>query len=235
MKDDRQVKCVTLGWMERLEEVDKVPGKKRKTQLYWRKILKEAGIDVSNIAQLTKDRVGWKAIVKERMEHLEGWERRRGKRVPEEPGDRNHTPEVTETFVCDWDNCGRSCKSKAGLINHRRRMHEISEDKVKHKCSRCQQEFVQEANLLNHSKICTGLTAVDPNKRKCDVCGREIGKKGFARHYRTCNPNQEDRPRIAARQYRGERGECDVCGIGMTKSNIARHKRLHCRGEAAIS
>ena len=37
MEDDRLVKSVTFGWMEELESVEKVPGKKRKTVLFYKK------------------------------------------------------------------------------------------------------------------------------------------------------------------------------------------------------
>lgn len=38
MDNDRQVKAVVLGWYEGLEGVSKVPGKKRKTVLYWKRL-----------------------------------------------------------------------------------------------------------------------------------------------------------------------------------------------------
>ena len=68
--DDRMVKAATLGWVRDLEGVKKVPGKKRKTVLYWKKLLKEAGMDWTKVGELTKDRKVWKALVKERMKHL---------------------------------------------------------------------------------------------------------------------------------------------------------------------
>ena len=43
MKDDRQVKAMTLGWLQDLEQYEKMPGKKWKTILFWKKLLKEAG------------------------------------------------------------------------------------------------------------------------------------------------------------------------------------------------
>ena len=50
------MKIATLGWLEELEEHEKRPGKKRKTVLYWKRLLKEAGIDWTKIGMLTKDR-----------------------------------------------------------------------------------------------------------------------------------------------------------------------------------
>jgi hypothetical protein len=123
MEDNRMVKAVTLGWMEDLERVPKKKGKKRKTVLYWKKLLREGGIDHTNIGVLTENRKEWKKIVMKRMNHLEKWERRGGKRTQEERGERNQLREEPEGFTCDWEGCGKECKSKAGLVNHRRRMH----------------------------------------------------------------------------------------------------------------
>ena len=84
MEDDRIVKAAVLGWMEDLEGVQKMKGKKRKTVLYWKQLVKEAGIDKTRIGKVTSNRKEWKRIVKERMNHLEKWERRGGKRSQEE-------------------------------------------------------------------------------------------------------------------------------------------------------
>ena len=56
MEDDRTIKASVLGWMEDLEQVDKTHGSKRKTVLYWKKLLRKAGIDWTNFGQLTKER-----------------------------------------------------------------------------------------------------------------------------------------------------------------------------------
>ena len=58
-------KAVVLGWMEDLEEYDKVPGKKRKTILYWKRLLREGNIDWTEIGQLTSNRKILKATVQE--------------------------------------------------------------------------------------------------------------------------------------------------------------------------
>ena len=46
--------------------------------LYWRRVLREAGIDWTEVERLTSDRKGWKEKVAERMEHLDRWERQKG-------------------------------------------------------------------------------------------------------------------------------------------------------------
>ena len=94
MEDDRIMKAAVLGWIEVLEGVQKMKGKKRKTVLYWKQLVKEEGIDKTKIGKTTSNRKEWKMIVKQRMNHLEKWERRRkeesgGKRSQEERGERN--------------------------------------------------------------------------------------------------------------------------------------------------
>ena len=78
MKDESLTRVAVLGWYKKLEGVSKVPGKKRKTMLYWKKILSEAGIDWTDVGRLASNRRGWKKLVKERMDHLDGYERHHG-------------------------------------------------------------------------------------------------------------------------------------------------------------
>ena len=75
MEDERMTKAVVLGWMEALEKWGKKPGRTRKTVLYWRKLLKEAEIEYTQIGRLTEDRKAWRGIVGERMRHLNDYER----------------------------------------------------------------------------------------------------------------------------------------------------------------
>ena len=225
MEDTRQVKAVTLGWLEDLEEHEKLPGKKRKTVLYWKNILKEAGIDHTRINSLTSDRKNWKSIINKRMKFLEEWERKGGKLTLAERGSRNQVPD-NDSLVCDFEGCGREFKSKGGLTIHRKRMHEVSKEKVMFTCELCQETFSQEANLKNHLKICTGLRASDPTKRKCDKCLNEYAKKSFSKHYKRCQTQQpSERPTVAARVYVSENVSCNRCGRVVTKSNLSKHQR----------
>ena len=116
-------KAVVLGWMGELEKWEKPKGRKRKTVCYWKKLLKEAGIDWTNLAGVTSDRKKWKSLVKERMSHLEKWERSRGHQWNGEEVERNVRVGTMVEFVCGV--CGKRCKSKGGLTVHRRRMHEV--------------------------------------------------------------------------------------------------------------
>ena len=55
MEDDRMTKAVVLGWMKELESWEKPKGRRRKTVFYWRKLLREAGIDWTNLKALTEE------------------------------------------------------------------------------------------------------------------------------------------------------------------------------------
>ena len=76
LEDDSIVKISALGWLSDLEDFAKMRGKKKKTVLYWKRLLKEAGLDYTKINQLTKDRKAWKSIVRERVKHIQEWERK---------------------------------------------------------------------------------------------------------------------------------------------------------------
>ena len=226
MSDDRQVKAVTLGWLKDLENFNKKPGRKRKTILYWKRLVREAGWDYSRIGMLTNDKKEWKSRVRSRMKYVEEWERKGGKRFQGDRGERNQTLEE-ESLVCEVEGCGKVCKSKAGLTIHRKRMHEESKEKVTFTCEMCQETFKQEANLLNHKKSCTGLRASSADKRKCDKCLREYAKKSFSAHYKRCGAAPpSERPVVSARVYVSERAMCVRCRRWITKSNMSRHQKI---------
>ena len=74
MKNNHPTKIATLGWMEELEEYAKCPGRKRKTVLSWKKMLREADVDWTDMERITADKKGWRDRIEERMEHLKAWE-----------------------------------------------------------------------------------------------------------------------------------------------------------------
>ena len=79
MEDDRHVEAAVLGWIEDLERYEKRPGKKRKTVLYCKRLLKEAGMDTTRINQLTKERKEWKSLVNQRVGRKRQVTKQRGK------------------------------------------------------------------------------------------------------------------------------------------------------------
>ena len=142
--------------------------------------MKEAGLDTTRINQLTKERKEWKSLVNQRVRHLEEWEKKAGHKSEGERGERNVRPDNND-LTCDVEGCGKVCTSKAGLTNHRKRIHEISKEKVKFECNRYKEIFQYEGALVNHKKICTGMMAVNQNNRKCDICTKETSRSNFSR------------------------------------------------------
>ena len=63
------------GVVSRTEGVKKTKGKKRKTVLFSKTLVKEADWDTIDINRLARDRKVWKSMVTRRIEHLERWER----------------------------------------------------------------------------------------------------------------------------------------------------------------
>ena len=121
---------------------------------------------------------------------------------------------------------------------HRRRIHEVSALKKMFSCGVCKGEFKQEANLLNHQKICKEGSQVVGDRRRCDLCSKEVGKKSFAAHRRKCVRDRgegegQEAPAPRARVYKGERKPCPSCGKEMASTNIQRHLREACQGGGA--
>ena len=235
MEDGRTVKAVVLGWVEQLERVVGPPKRsRRKTVLYWKKLLREAGLDWTRIGQLTSDRRVWKGRVRERMDHLRKWEWSQGHKWEGAQMERNVPKEEESVFQCDV--CAKVCKSKAGLVIHRKRMHDASSMKKLFKCDTCAKEFKQEANLRNHAKVC--LASVANEKVQCDACGKSFTRRGFPRHRTACllrlgvcaqDAQLEEVPEEApARVYKAKRKPCPECGKVMAATNISRHLREAC-------
>ena len=230
MEDDRTVKAAVLGWLEELESTEKLPGRKRKTQLYWKQMLREAQIDTTDIGRLTQDRKVWKGLVRTRMAHIDQWERSGGHGVEEERGSRvSPTPEQPDVFVCDFEGCDKVCASKAGLTNHRRRMHEVSKEKVEISCGGCGIKFDREANLNNHLKSCSGVVASDPDMKKCNNCHKEIRRSNFRRHFNVCGGQLAQTEPARPKKYIGATYICEGCGLERAKTNRAKHRRI-CQG-----
>ena len=80
MRNEKLTKAIVLGWWEELERWEKRPEKKRKRILHWKMILREAGIDWTDVERLTGDTEGWRKIVREKEYHAERWDRQRGHR-----------------------------------------------------------------------------------------------------------------------------------------------------------
>ena len=113
-------------------------GRKKKTVLYWKRMLRDAGIDWTDIERKNKNTKEWKRYVRERMERAHMWEKQKGHkyewREGEERVERSGWVVVQEVegggFLCRYEGCGKVCKSVAGRVIHEKRMHRVSEASV---------------------------------------------------------------------------------------------------------
>ena len=230
LEDSSLVKNVTLGWLKDLEEDPKNLGKKRKTPLYWKKLLKEAGMDYTKVNNLTKDRKEWRRIVRVRSNHKHEWERKAAHSFDgEDRGQRNVECELEEIFECEY--CEKICRSKAGLVLHIKRMHEISTIKKNFDCDKCKLSFTLEANLKNQKKNCSGLVACSRNLKKCS-CGKEVTASNFLRHQRSWWARPQDVASQPSQQR--PRGDCELCGANLLLANMDRHQNQNCPGQMAV-
>ena len=191
MGDERLTKAVVLGWFERLEGRAKKIGKKRKTVLYWRKVVREAGVEPSEIEKKTRERTEWKRLVKERIEHVDKWVAQKGKQYRWEQGEErvSRSQRREGGLICEYEGCGKICKSRAGLTIHQKRMHREG-DRVRFSCERCGKEMTTEGARASHMRSCTGGAtgggSVGGNRRECGRCGNWVSTSNYARHLRSC-------------------------------------------------
>ena len=158
MNDDRLVKQAVLGWYSKLEEENKTKKLPHRNIItYWRKLINEAGEDPNNIEHLITDRTKWRALVRNRVKHLEEYERQQGHNHVIQPDEiirdrRESTKTPTEnTLQCEI--CDKVCRSKAGLAIHRKRLHDSQQKETQ--CEKCGKTFTQGATLKNHMKKCS--------------------------------------------------------------------------------
>ena len=228
MGDDRITKAVVLGWWEKLEGWDKKKGKKRKTVLYWKRLLGEAGIDWTDIERLVGDRDGWKEIVGKRVKHIDKWDSQKGHEYRWEEGEDRIDRSVSRVvdLVCRYEGCGKVCLSKGGLTLHQKRMHRAAEDRVRFSCGMCGTGLETEGARANHEKTCGGGGGLVGGRRRCENCGSWGPAGNYARHVRNCVGGAEGgRGRGEPVRGVGARRECDVCGRLQSASNWARHRR----------
>ena len=160
-----------VGMDESVGRVSEASGKRQKDDF----LLEEATAG----SWFGPNRKKWRGIVMDRMRHLDKWEMSQSHAwqgvamLRKEP----QVPDVV--FACRV--CGFVCKSKGGLVNHRRRMHEESTTKKMFKCGDCERDFKKESDLLNHAKVCGVAVAAEVGKVKC-VCGKQYAKSFFRRH-----------------------------------------------------
>ena len=226
MENDRLTKAMVFGWYEGLEGKDKMLGRKRKTVLYWKRMLNECGVDWTDVERLCSDRDGWKECVRERMKHLNKWERQQGHLYDwganERMCERNERRVID--LVCRYEGCEKVCRSKAGLVQHQKWKHRPAVDRVRFECSKCEGKFDTEVACEMHERSCGG-GRVTGTRRECGVCGGWVLRANYARHLRGCAGGEGAGGGEVGTRTRGRVAECHGCGRTLSYSNMARHQR----------
>ena len=156
MSDERLVKQATMGWIRRMEMGRKPRKRKMTTLAYWHRLLKEANIEVHEVERIAMDRVKWKNVVESRMRHIEQFEKQQGHQYRRHDDDeiieRRSQYEVQNDNKCKYDGCGKTFRTKDGLVIHQKRLHRIMENATTFRCQKCNDKLRQEATWKNHSK-----------------------------------------------------------------------------------
>ena len=183
--DERLVKQATMGWIRRLETGRK-PRKRKMTMLtYWHKVLREANIEAHEVERIAMDRAKGGNVVKDRMRHIEQFEKHQYRRYDNEELIERSQYKVRNDNKCKYEGCGRAFRTKAGLVIHPKRLHRTIENAATFRCQKCNSEFRQDAALKNHSKTCKG-GKVEGDRKECRLCNNLVGRINYARHVRSC-------------------------------------------------
>ena len=180
-------------------------------------------------------------MVKNRMRHIEKFEKQQGhqyrRQEDEELIERRSQYEIQNNNKCKYEGCGRTFRTKAGLVIHQKRLHRTIENATAFRCHKCNSEFRQEETLKNHSKVCED-EKIEGDRKECKMCYNLFGRTKYARHVRSCrerNNLQEERAAqerrseqtnaLTARKYVSKRTVCTYCGANVTATNLARHQK----------
>ena len=138
MSDERLVKQATMGWIRRMETGRKPRKRKITTLMYWHRLLKEANIEAHEVERIAMDRAKWKNVVKDRMRHIEQFEKQQGhqyiRHENEEHIERRSQYEAQNDNKCKYEGCGRTFRTKAGLVIHQKRLHRTMENATTFRC-----------------------------------------------------------------------------------------------------
>ena len=231
LPDESLVKQALLGWLTKLE--GKVKSKKKTLMIipYWRRLIKEAGMEVNMIEELTSNRVDWKVIVKKRQLHMEEYERQQGKTY-KIPMGTDKIEQRSQGVRCDdakclYKGCNRVFRTRAALTIHQKRLHRDLTNAPLFVCPNCSDEFKQEGSMKNHYKRCDGERTLN-GKKECRNCMKWISKANFARHRLSCGASDKElygTHILSTRTYRINRTKCKKCGKMITVANMARHQK----------
>ena len=141
MSDDKIVKQAVLGWNQDLENLKKSRKKRQTTVGYWRRLLKEAGVEVQSVEKLVMNRKEWKEMIQNRMKFLQSFGEQKGKKYAKKPDELDiveRSQEKKEDQIrCIYQGCGRFFRTKAGLTLHQKRIHREINEAPTLTCNKC--------------------------------------------------------------------------------------------------
>jgi len=206
LPDHSLVKKVTLGWdaghtsttnNSNNHLATAASGERQTTLHYYYRVIRNAGYDPDQVSNKTTDRKEWKAIIKERRQHMEQyeeWRAERHARNSNQANDNNDTeesiptpwsqwhPDIGRSTTCDIEGCNKTFRNTTNLKIHRARIHKIRTNPIVFNCEKCQFPFKTAANRRNHEKRCAGT-----QPGTCPYCLRSMARKNMARHHEGVN------------------------------------------------
>ena len=132
--------------------------------------MSEAGIDWTGGDRLANDRSGWKKLVKERMDHLDVYERQLAHEYAWGDGEEKlvrNERRVNEDLRCRYEGCERLCRSRAGLVRNESMIHRRVEGRVRFACEDCGLEVATKSALVSHRRTCGAGRKLDDGRREC--------------------------------------------------------------------
>ena len=177
MENSRLTKAAAFGWLEQLETIPKNKSRTIKTQHYWRKLIREAGVDLPDLPAKTI-RKTWKKLTRERTNQLWKYEQSLGNKQERDGEGRDQRNAQIEKRTLTCHICQKTCKSAGGLGIHLKRIHKTSNKSFK--CHFCEREFKTEASQKNHLKSCR------TKYLKCPSCGLLRAATNKSRHLKSC-------------------------------------------------
>ena len=230
MPDTRQTKIAVLGWFKGLEGEKITSGRKKKTHIYWYRILREAGKRWSEAGTIRQDRDRWRDMIEKRTEHLSLWERSRSNLVKE---DRSLARNWVMPVWCMWEDLQKQGRPGHLQKEDARRVApapQLQMPPVKWKLSK--REYNDEP----------GESMWWPMDGGAGSAVREDHRQNIAKHVRACTANEAEGG--MKRNVRPEDGPARVCrpneiacpnsGRTLSATNMARHLKRYagcCNGE----
>ena len=216
------IKRAICGWLPEMEHISNQRTKIRTTPYYWLKLVKEAGIEPTNLNVITANRNTWKEIVRKRNDHLAKWETSRGNRNRENAQDTPRNMTITRRdMTCP--ECEKICKTAVGSSIHIKRMHRQTTTSFNWRKMSNRVQIRKHAQ--KHQKRCQGERKVG-SSTQCSKCVKIIQSSNFARHPKKCCLSASEAPQ--PRKYKARYVPCPQCEYPVAVTILARHLRA-CR------